>query len=86
MRADSFARAGVQRHAHGEASARDVAVDGVADLRFEHFHLARQIHGDFGLLAVHRAEFDGDFEAVLRAFAAPVTRHGFHSAQYANGR
>ena len=66
--------------ARRHASARDVAVDGVAHRRFEHFQFARQVHGNFGLPAVHRAEFHGDFEAVLRTLAAPVARHGFHSA------
>ena len=55
-------------------------VDGVADLRFEHFQFARQVHGNLGLPAVDRAQLDGDFEAVLRAFAATVARHGFHPA------
>jgi hypothetical protein len=38
------------------------------------------------LPAVDRAQFDGDFEPVLGAFAAPVARHGFHPAQYAKIR
>ena len=58
-------------------------VDGVAHRRFEHFQFARQVHGNFRLPAVHRAEFHGDFEAVPRALAAPVARHGFHWGEYA---
>src|ERR1039457_3417860 len=38
---------------------------------------------DFRLLAVDRAEFDGDFESVLRTVAAPVSGHGLHRAKYA---
>jgi len=66
-----FARSGVQRHAHGEPPARDVAVDEVAHGRFQHLHLARQIDGDFALLAVHRAEFHGDLETVPRTIPRP---------------
>jgi hypothetical protein len=43
----------------------------------------RQVHGDFRLAPVDRAQLHGDFEAVPRALAAPAARHGFHAAQYA---
>src|ERR1041384_2447860 len=56
-----------------------MSVDQIADGRFELFHLAREIHGDFGLLAVHRTEFHGDLESFPRTFPAPVTRHGLHA-------
>ena len=75
-----FAVGGVEGDARRDAPARDPGVDGVADWRFEHFQFARQVHGNFRLPAVHRAEFHGDFEAVPRALTAPVTRHGFHPA------
>src|SRR5665213_1326365 len=45
--------------------------------------VARQVHGNFRLPAVDRAQLDGDLETVPRAFAATVTRHGFHPAQCA---
>jgi hypothetical protein len=58
-------------------------VDGVAHLRLEQLQLTRQVHGNFRLPAVDRAQLDGDLEPVPRAFAATVTRHGFHPAHYA---
>ena len=64
--------------AHGETAARDAAVDFIADLGFQDFEVARQIDGDFGLLAVDRADLDGDFEAALGGFAAAIAGHGFH--------
>ena len=70
-----FARAGVQANANRETPAGDEAVNQIANLRFEHFHLARQVHGNLALLAVHRAELDGDLETVLGAISAPITRH-----------
>jgi multimeric flavodoxin WrbA len=42
-----------------------------------------QVHGNFRLPAVDRAQLEGDLETVPRAFAATVTRHGFHPAQCA---
>ena len=69
---------GVEGDARCDAPARDPGVDGVADGRFEHFQFARQVHGNFRLPAVHRAEFHGDFEAVPRTLAPTVARHGFH--------
>jgi hypothetical protein len=35
------------------------------------------------LAAVDCPQLDGNFEAVLCAFTAPVPRHGFHAAKYA---
>src|SRR5476649_3095266 len=69
--------------ARRHAPARDLRVDGVAHLRLEQLQLARQVHGDLRLPAVDRAQLDGDLETVPRAFAATVTRHGFHPAHYA---
>ena len=70
-----LAGARVQGHPRRQPAPRNAPVDHVADLRFEQLHLARQVHGDFGLLAVDRAELDGDLEAVLGAIPAPITRH-----------
>ena len=61
-----------------QASAGNAFIDFITHLRLQHFKFARQIDRDFALLAVDRAEFDRDFESVLSAFAAPVTRHRLH--------
>jgi len=65
-------------YARGDAAAGDPGIDGVAHLRFEHFELARQVHGNFRLAAVHGAQLDGDLETVAGALAAAVAGHGFH--------
>src|SRR5258707_756170 len=70
--------AGMQADAHTEPAPCDIAIDEVANLRLEHLHLAREVHRDFALLAVHRTEFHGDLEAILGAIPAPITRHRFH--------
>ena len=69
-------------HAHGDPPAGNAAVDVIANLGFEDFQVARQVDGDFGLLAVDGADLDGDFEAVPCAFAPPITGHGFHLRDY----
>jgi hypothetical protein len=60
--------------------ARHAAVDFIAQLRFEHFQFAGQIDGDLGLLAVDRADLHRHFASALRALAASVAGHGFHSS------
>ena len=70
-----LALSGVQRDPRGEPAAGDVAVDEVADLGFEHLHLARQRHRNLALLAVDRAELDRDFETVLGAIPAAISGH-----------
>ena len=48
-----LALGGMERDAHVHAPARDVAVDDIAELGFEHFQFAWQRHRHLGLLAVH---------------------------------
>ena len=70
----------MKRNAHVHAPARHATIDGIAHLRLDHIQLARERDRDLGLLAVHGGQFHRDLEAVLRALAATVTRHGFHRA------
>jgi hypothetical protein len=65
-------------HAHRDPPAGNAAVDFIADLRFQDFQVAGEVDGDFGLLAVDRADLDGDFKAAPGAFAPPIAGHGFH--------
>jgi hypothetical protein len=53
-------------------------VDFVANLGLQDFEIARQIDGDFRLLAIDRTDFKGDFKPVLGGFAAAIAGHGFH--------
>src|SRR5438034_4529271 len=69
---------GVQSHLDREPAARDAPIDLVPKTRFERFQFARKVNGNLALPPVHRAELDGDLEAVLSALAAAVTRHRFH--------
>ena len=69
------ALAGMQRDADRQAAARDVAVNHIADLGFEHLHLTRKIYRDLALLPVHGAQFDCDLETVLGTISAPISRH-----------
>jgi hypothetical protein len=61
--------------ADGEAAAGNLRQNRFPDAGFEHLEFAREIDRDFGLLAVHGTEFDGDIESVASALAAPVARH-----------
>ena len=77
----SFSFRGVNGDARRHPAAADAGIDGIAHGGFEHFQLARNVHGNFGLAAIDRAQFDGDFETVPGAFATPITRHGFHGGE-----
>ena len=56
---------GVQRDAGGKPAAGDALVHLVANLRFQHFKLTRQVDGNLALLAVHGTKLHGDFVAIL---------------------
>src|SRR3954470_17424202 len=77
-----FAFGGMERDAGREAPASDGAIDFVADLGFEDLQLAREGDRNLALLAINRAELDGDFEAVFGAFTPAVSRHRFHHLEF----
>ena len=66
---------GVQKDARRDAAAGDPAVDRVANPRFEHLQIPRQIERDLALFAVHGTEFNGHLEPLPGAFAPPASRH-----------
>jgi len=78
VHAGSRVATGMQSDPRGQASAGDVAIDGIAHLRFEHLHLPGEIDGNFALFAVHGAQLDCDLETILRAVPAAVSRHRLH--------
>src|SRR5439155_26716780 len=69
---------GVQAHSYVQATPRNMPVDFIPNLRLQHLHLARECDENLALFPIHGTELDGDLEAVLGAFAAPVSRHRFH--------
>jgi hypothetical protein len=53
-------------------------IDLVPNLRLQHLQFSRQGYRNLALFPVYRTNFNGNLETVLGAFAAPITRHGFH--------
>ena len=60
------------------AAARNFLVDRLPDARFQLSEVARQIHDDVALFAIHRVQFDAEFRAVVIDFAAAVASHASH--------
>ena len=69
----------VEGDPRGDATASDALVDFIADLGFEHFQLARKVHGNLALLAINRTQFDRHLEAIPGTFAPAISGHRFHS-------
>ena len=73
-----FAGARMQTDPDVQTTARDVPINNIANLSLQHFHLPGQGNENLTLFPIDGAKLDGDLEAVLRAFTAPISRHRFH--------
>src|SRR5581483_5446442 len=71
-------RPGVQGHVHVRASARNIFVDRLTNARLQLGQIARQVHDDVALLAIHGVELDTNLRAGVIGLAASVTGHRSH--------